>query len=47
MAFADDITLNDGAADTVYSLVSMIGGKSIRKDSEAELSTPAALTISH
>lgn len=47
MAFSDDITLNDGAADQTYSITSMIGGKSIRKDASQELSTPAVLSISH
>lgn len=47
MAFADDVQLNDGTSTPTYSIVSLLGGKSIRKDSSQDLNTPAALTISH
>jgi len=47
MAFPDDVTLNNGTADKIYSIISMAGGKSIRKDAAQELSAPKTLTISH
>lgn len=49
MAFADDITLSpdSGTTNNVYSIISMVGGKSIRQDATLELDVPSVLTISH
>lgn len=47
MAFADDVVLNDGTSNFTYSMVSLVAGKSIRKDASQDLNTPGILTISH
>jgi hypothetical protein len=45
--FNNDITLAGTSSSKTYSLVSVNGGKSIRKDATATLGEPSSLTISH
>jgi hypothetical protein len=49
MAFPVDVVVSSdgGTTDHTYSQISVVGGKSIRKDSTLELDVPALLTISH
>lgn len=44
---ATDLTLTDAGGNTTYSLVSILDGRSIRRDATATMGLPKDLIISH
>lgn len=48
MAFTPDLTIKDHAdADVIFSYVSTVGSKTIRKDTARAVDSPRIMTISH
>lgn len=47
MAFSSDVTVTGTSVARTYSLISTVGSKAIRRNSNVPLATPDLLTISH
>lgn len=48
MAFTPDLTIKDHAdADVIFSYVSTVGTKTIRKDTSRDVDSPRIMTVSH